>query len=386
MKAVVVSFSRVCRDPRVIRQLAWLRKQGFERILTVGLGPQPEDSDRHIELSVRPLLVRYLIYLFSYGRLRFHLLFGGQLNGLAKTVLHDADIIVVNEVEFLAWRVFDSNEVRETPTYLDIHEVHLGKTQLGFLEQLAFSRFEKWQVKKLKSFVSSRKTIQATTVEKTLADRYSEYLGIDVGVVLNAPAFRPVQIHEKAPSGTIRLVHHGMGMKGRGIEETMKALALLPRDFTLTLILFAPKRYLMKLWMLSSRLGIKERVSVLPGVPLNKLQETLSNFDISVVFLSGSSDALNLSLPNKFFESIHAGLALVTGPSFAMSALVKEYEMGVVARDWTIESLSAAILGLTPSRLEKLKEKSRIAARELSETQSEETFRDILKSLGFDSH
>lgn len=386
MNAVVISFSRVRRDPRVIRQLSWLRKRGFDRIVTVGLGPQPEGSDRHIELSVKPMLVRYLVYVFSSGRLRFHLLYGGQLNALAKTAFRDADIMVVNEIEFLAWSVFDNEEMRDTPTYLDIHELHLGKTQLGILEELAFSRFKKWQVKKLKSFVASRKRIRATSVEKTIADRYSGYLGIEVGVLLNAPEFRPVQIHKKAPSGIIRLVHHGMGMKGRGIEETMKALALLPRAFTLTLILFAPKRYLKKLRKLSSRLGINERISILPGVPLNKLQDTLSEFDASVVFLNGSSDALNLSLPNKFFESLHAGLALVIGPSFAMSEMVRVCEIGVVSEDWTVEGLTTAISSLSPSRLEKFKENSRIVAQDLSETQSEATFDQILKSLGFDSH
>src|SRR5690606_29163753 len=47
-RALVVSFSPIERDSRVLRQLSVVR--GYAHVTTVGYGPRPEGSDVHLEI------------------------------------------------------------------------------------------------------------------------------------------------------------------------------------------------------------------------------------------------------------------------------------------------------------------------------------------------
>jgi hypothetical protein len=84
-------------------------------------------------------------------------------------------------------------------------------------------------------------------------------------------------------------------------------------------------------------------------------------------------------LPNKFFESISAGLGLVVGPSPSMSGIVKKYELGVVADSWTAKSLAAAINGITNQEINRAKAQGPLAMAEFSDTKIQQRFLSSLE-------
>ena len=83
-------------------------------------------------------------------------------------------------------------------------------------------------------------------------------------------------------------------------------------------------------------------------------------------FLPNSTFNLQNALPNKFFEAVQARIGVITGPSPAMVTLVKEYGLGAVTEDFSVEALRATLEGLTAAEVADWKIAANAAAGPLS--------------------
>ena len=374
INVVVFSHSNIYRDPRLIRQIRWLKELGFQNIVTVGFGGRPTGAESHFVVPVLPLWQRYLGYFLRASTVRFHYFFGRFLDKIPKSVFENIDLLVVNEIEYLNWDEFRNGLLKNQPTYLDLHEDHVNHADRGPLERFAFRKYWKWQMEQCIHFVSQRRgRIAITSVERVIADSYSRLFGETIDLIYNAPDNNGLQPTQVDPT-SIKLVHHGMGTKGRGIEPTLKALSLLDSRFSLDLILFTSALYKLKIQLLAALLGVKDRVRILPGVPLVDLPKTLNKYDISVILLSAVTPGHFNSLPNKLFESIHAKLAVVTGPNPSMKRIVEEYRIGLALNSWTPAELAHSIREMSIEQIYEFKLSTLDAAPSLSSESSREVF------------
>jgi glycosyltransferase involved in cell wall biosynthesis len=174
-----------------------------------------------------------------------------------------------------------------------------------------------------------------------------------------------------------------MGTKGRGIEETIRALRLLDRKFTLDLILFATPQFKLKIEILSRFLGVRRRIKFIAGVPLVQLPAVLNNYDVSIILLSDSIPGHANALPNKFFESIHSKLAVITGPNPSMSKIVTEGDIGISLSSWSYRELAGTVSTLTIEQVQRFKENAAVVAVGLSSDQSRAVFRTLLSKLDY---
>jgi hypothetical protein len=71
-------------------------------------------------------------------------------------------------------------------------------------------------------------------------------------------------------------------------------------------------------------------------------------------------------LPNKLFDFIQARLGIAIGPTPEMAEIVNHYENGVVADDFTPESLAAKMNELTHDDVIKFKLNSTRAAKDFN--------------------
>jgi hypothetical protein len=71
-------------------------------------------------------------------------------------------------------------------------------------------------------------------------------------------------------------------------------------------------------------------------------------------------------LPNKFFESIVAGLAICTGPSPSMAEIVEKYGCGVVSASFEPEDLATILNQTTVEQWIAMQQAAREAAKELN--------------------
>jgi glycosyltransferase involved in cell wall biosynthesis len=231
------------------------------------------------------------------------------------------------------------------------------------------------------SFVRSRVAgISITSVEEVIAESYSQLFSMSVDVIYNAPDrndLRPTPVQADA----IRLVHHGMGTKGKGIEETICALNFLDSRYSLDLILFATPQFKLKIELLSRILGVRNRINILRGVPLSDLPLVLNRYDVAIVLLSDVTPGHWNSLPNKLFESIHSKLAIVTGPNPSMRRIVEQGRVGVALPSWSPKALSAVLSSWTASDIWKFKENTTSASAVLSSDQSKVVFARIVRKL-----
>jgi glycosyltransferase involved in cell wall biosynthesis len=107
------------------------------------------------------------------------------------------------------------------------------------------------------------------------------------------------------------------------------------------------------------------RIVVLPPVPSEELLEWTAGADVSFVGAPPKTINLRLTIPNKLFESLMAGVPVVVAGGTAVAALVAEADVGVVVDPWSAGALAealASLLAAPPEARAALRGRARAAA------------------------
>lgn len=130
---------------------------------------------------------------------------------------------------------------------------------------------------------------------------------------------------------------------GRGLEETVGALVHLPDDVHLVLLGFGDDQYVAGLLGQAETQGVGDRVHLAGQVPGPEVPQALADADVAVVFVRPICLSYRFSLPNKLFESIHAGLPIVAADLPDTAAVVRELGVGAVFEGEEPADLASAI-------------------------------------------
>ncbi len=87
------------------------------------------------------------------------------------------------------------------------------------------------------------------------------------------------------------------------------------------------------------------------------------------------------ALPNKLFEFIQARLAVAISPLLEMTKIVKQYDLGIVADDFTPESMAHELNKLTKDKIDYYKHQSDKSAYELSSEGNCQKFNNLIAKL-----
>ncbi len=201
------------------------------------------------------------------------------------------------------------------------------------------------------------------TVAGPIAERYAQEFGIQPLVVLNAPEYVPIP--ERAHNDDhLRISHHGAASKFRKPEVMLEALALADQRYTLHFMLM-PSPYGDELKALGDRIA-PGRVFFHPPVAPEAIVPRIAEYDIGFTLLPPQSFNDQMALPNKFFESIGAGLAICAGPSPSMAKLIEQYHCGVVAPSFAAEAIAATLNQTTTATWRAMQRNARVAATALN--------------------
>lgn len=366
-RVLIISMSDLARDPRVDRQIAFLRP-AYE-VVAAGLGPPTDPSVRFVDLSLRlqpgPAEImrqsRSLTRLIAkrheavYWR---HPLNRAALERLADT---QADIVIANDLSALplACRVAGA-----APVIFDAHEFaieeHADRAWWKALMAPYVDALLRGYLPRIAGMM---------TVAPGIAELYEKTYGAKSVVVTNAP---PAAALEPSPVGSpIRLIHHGHAHPQRSIELTIEATDLLDDRFELDLMLMPNgSRYFGRIERLVAE---RPRVRLVEPVPTREIVRTCNEYDVGVFLLPPSNENMRLVLPNKLFEFIQARLAVVIGPSPEMARIVRESGCGLVAQDFTPEGLATELRDLTPERIAHYKRQADRAASYLNAESNRDT-------------
>jgi len=138
------------------------------------------------------------------------------------------------------------------------------------------------------------------------------------------------------------VVYCGGITTNRGIEQAIEATAALPRDTHFVLLGYGNETFQAKLLELVEANGVGERVHFIGSVPSAEVSAALADADVSLVLTQPTCLSYAYSLPNKLFESIHAGIPVLSTRLIDAAALIDEYEVGeTVAVDAGASELAA---------------------------------------------
>ena len=376
----VISFSDLQNDPRVRRQLFAL-KDKYD-VTALGL---KESSIEGISEFVIPdsrnffgKTVSRTIFLFA--RLFKHLYNFyinkkypiKEVNNILKN-LH-FDLLVANGLDSLV--IAHSIVQRDGAKILfDAHEYEPRQIEDHCFHRLFVNPYKDFLCKKYLPFVDAM-----TTVSHGIAKEYNRVYGINPEVIMNTPPYKKAE-RKKIDTNRIAIVHIGVAHPSRKIEEMLKILTSLDEKFSLTLILVVKnKRYFKKLLKLGDKI-CHGRVAFRPPVSFDDIVAELSKYDMGMIFYKPTSFNIKYCLPNKFFESIMAGLALVVGPSPEMKKIVEEYNCGFVSDSFKLEDITTMLNSLSARDITEKKNASLETAKVLNAENEMRKFKIIVKSL-----
>jgi hypothetical protein len=359
-RVLVVSIGDLTNDPRVDRQIGYLRTR--HEVVAAGLGRPAYDDVPFVDLvsPARPALPELARRAVSFAGLIGHLYesvyWRDPSNTIAVSKLadHRADVVIANDLAALpiaceaangASVVFDAHELSTA----ERSDVRWWRTIMApYVDAL------------LRLYLP--RVAAMMTVAPGIADIYERSYGLRPVVVTNAPRradLEPAPVHEP-----LRLIHHGVADPQRCLELMIEATDQLGDRFTLDLMLVRRSpRYYERLERMAAACP---RVNLIEPVVQREIVDRCHEYDVGMYLLPARNDNLLHALPNKIFEFIQARLALAVGPSPEMADVVRTWNCGVVAEDFSAEALARALNGLSPERVAGLKQHAHLAAAELN--------------------
>lgn len=382
-RILIVSFSNTSRDPRVLRQIGTLSKiydvdvAGLESSNTMvkhyfQISKGAKVSNKFVNKTVKALLLIFRLYERFYF---FEM--GTPSEEVSSLNQNDYDLVIANDFNSLP---FVSRFVKKnTRILLDAHEYYFDEMNSRIRSRI-FRPYRTWVAKQYLPNVSSM-----TTVSPGIADLYKkEFNQLEVKLVRNIPMRNEIAFQRHYGS-KIELIHHGIAVKGRGLEHLIELMTIAPQNITLTLMLVdVDPIFFKRLTSLAHKSGAK--VNFVAPVPTEKIVEEISRYDMGIYLIPPNSINNLYSLPNKFFEFIHAGLGIISGPATEISAIINAYSIGFTVEKFDSKLINKKFKLLDREKVEQFRSNSRNASNFFSwQSESKTLLREVLKLTSLDN-
>lgn len=243
---------------------------------------------------------------------------------------HPSDIYQANDLNTLpvAWLVAKRYGAK---LVYDSHEFYLEKNRLrplGCVTRFLLRRIEAFLIQKANAVI---------TVNESIADALSRRYGIKTPtVVMNAPP-RTTRL----TNGNVNLLREALHIKpdyhlllytglltfNRGLEKMIESLTYLP-DCYLVLMGYGTEMYKRRLLKVARRNGIESRVSFFGPVPSDEVTMYAAGADLGVAPIENSCLSYYYCSPNKVFEYINAGLAVIASDFPELKKVIHQHNIG----------------------------------------------------------
>lgn len=166
-------------------------------------------------------------------------------------------------------------------------------------------------------------------------------------VVLNCPPRHERESPEVAPNGRLRAIYQGWIGPGRELDDLFEAVRLAPRaELTLRLVRVDPD--LLRAQVAAHDLG--GRVHVVEPVTPDRLVEALQGFEVGLIIDRPITRNSELSFPNRLFDYLMAGLAVVASRLPGLTPFLERERVGLTFEPGRPEQLAAALEELAGDR------------------------------------
>jgi glycosyltransferase involved in cell wall biosynthesis len=251
-------------------------------------------------------------------------------------LLVKADTFLANDLDTLP-AVFVAGNLRHKNIVYDSHEYFTEVPELVNRPKAkrVWELIEGWIFPKLKSVY---------TVNRTIAGIYSSKYGVPVRVVRNVPSLKyPPKVSGFIPESFNHkpiVIYQGALNMGRGLEEMIRAMVLMP-DFRL--LIAGDGDIKSELENLVNGFGIEDRIFFTGKIPFEQLSWYTGKASLGVSLEQNIGLNYYYSLPNKLFDYLHAGIPVVASDLPEIKQIVEKVGFGVVINQFDPISLSETI-------------------------------------------
>lgn len=334
MKRIAVLVSNdLNHDQRVLKTCQTLQDAGWSPHI-VGremAGSAPLNTGFHSERLRLP---------FSSGAAFYASLQIGVLRALLRMKV---DAIWANDLDTLL-PAFLVARLRKLPLVYDSHEFF---TEAAGLSGRPFQRnvwlaLERWLFPRISAVI---------TVNDAIADAYAARYPLAAGgrplVVRNMPRYRGNQVVSGAgwrerlgiPVAAPFLILQGAYLDvDRGVKQALEAL--VEHKAWYLVVVGAGVEWD---WAQSQLERFSGRLITLPKMPFEELRGLTSAADIGLSLDQGVHGNYYMSLPNKLFDYIHAGIPVVASAMPEVARVVNEWHIGRVVDEATPRSIGEAV-------------------------------------------
>jgi glycosyltransferase involved in cell wall biosynthesis len=353
-----VSLTAFRNESRVLKETATVVAEGLaHRVIVAALHEDglaehefidPQRSLVRLKLSTRGWPANLLSQAVKYSE------FAARVWLLARR--HKAKVVSVHTVALLPLSIMLKLLLGARIVY-DAHELETeAQGRLGLRRALAklAERLLIWHV--------DLTVVVSPGIERWYRDAY----GLNrIVTVLNAPmpvvAERSDALHVAAgiePERKI-LLYQGALTTGRGIEALLEAASALEgKGYCLVFMGYGELASLVE-----QAVCQHEYVYLVPAVAPNLVLSYTASANVGLCSIEDSCLSYRLSLPNKLFEYIFAGLPVIASNLPEMAKLIENNDVGVCVDDWNADELVAAVAAIEAMPIDEL----RLRLRNVSE-------------------
>lgn len=390
--AWIISYTPVSKEPRVLRQAKALEEEGWRVVVFGfdGLVPPPQTWDFISVQNAAPNYGRIRTALFArisnvavycgilaanFGGVNAIKRLGARLVQAASYSYHWRRKVIrafaVNKMEnrpnlVLAHDYFTSDIAIEigqwlgVPVSVDCHEYAVG-------QYAHIPHWVKWHqsVVRLLQDALYSKVDGLTVVCEGIADLISRdhALRRPPRIVRSLPFYSPQPFR---PTGdVVTVLYHGEIYPTRSLHVAVRSMRLWRQEFRFVLRGYSDAAYVAELRKIADEVGVADRLEIQPPVLFDQIVPAANHADIGYFVHLDTSPQRRFALPNKFFEYVMAGLALVVSDMPEMARLVRQYEFGELVPECEEESIARVINSLDRARIDEMKRCSLAAAKEL---------------------
>lgn len=280
------------------------------------------------------------------------------------------DLVHANDFDTL-FAAESIQEELDVPFVYDAHELWSERNRLAFVSGSFEADWERLYEK-----TGMHRAAKSITVCESIADYMMEQYGIPRPIVVrNTPERRndvqsarfDLRSELKIAESDFLCVYVGLVTFGRGLEDILNALALLPSEIKFLTLGSFHSGFQKKFAERIHELKLQNRVFHYGPVAPEQIANTIKDCDLSLTTMNRISLSNSFALPNKVFESLQAQLPILGPDSVEFIRLTSQFHCGVTYKDGNAQDLSRRILHFYRNReqLESYRVGAAKAAQEL---------------------
>lgn len=369
MRIAVIAFSPIAQDARILRQVESLRRR--HEVLVIAENPAPAEL---WGAEFRPLPSEgWLAKRMTGVRRRAGVYAGMQVRDLlcrltpryraAKKHLRawKPEVILCDEINPLPV-ARTHHRATGCPVIVDLHEFYPGDTRPGG----GVGKYDRpnidWALHD-----ASRWTFAATAVNEFIAERYRNEYNLNCSTIYNAPITARPPVFRPVNPDCIELVHVSGFDPDRKPEIIAEGVMMAGDPWRLHYYFSGNQKQISAFrdhWHSRSR----GRVIVHDTLPVAEIETTIAAYDIGVSMIPTISWNWLMSSPNKYFSFLTAGLGMILGPKPWKQMMNDRWKVAEMTPGFSAGDLAATLQGLTPDRVDQLKQNAVAAAAVLNGT------------------